>query len=149
MVVGNRMMAAGEYDLALRAYLRAAGEQGATAEVLTAMGSANLKLGRLGQAEGLLRRAVRTDAEYVPGLNNLGVVLMEKGEIPEAARVFRAAVAADSGESDAIRANLALALARLDQTTPKDNLEASFTLLRGGGATYRIQSTDRDVRPRD
>ncbi|MDO8881688.1 MAG: tetratricopeptide repeat protein, partial [Pseudotabrizicola sp.] len=31
LIVGHRLMAASEYDLALKAYLRAAGEQGFTA----------------------------------------------------------------------------------------------------------------------
>ena len=50
LLVGHRLMAAGEYDLALRSYLRAAGEQGVNVDVLSAIGSANLQLGRLGQA---------------------------------------------------------------------------------------------------
>ena len=41
------------------------------------IGSANLKLGRLGQAEKLLRRAIKADEAFAPAWNNLGVVLME------------------------------------------------------------------------
>ena len=37
LLVGHRLMEAGEYDLALRAYLRAAGEQGMNADVLSAI----------------------------------------------------------------------------------------------------------------
>ncbi len=73
-------MAAGEYELALKAYLRAASEDGVNADVLSAIGSANLKLGRLGQAEQILRRALEMDPTFVPALNNLGVVLMERGQ---------------------------------------------------------------------
>ena len=57
LIVGHRLMAAGEYELALRAYTRAAAQQGLNVDTLSALGSANLKLGRLGQAERLLRRA--------------------------------------------------------------------------------------------
>ena len=58
LLVGHRLMEAGEYELALKAYYRAAAEQGINVDVLSAIGSANLALGRLGQAETLLRRAV-------------------------------------------------------------------------------------------
>ena len=50
------------------------------ADVLSAIGSANLALGRLGQAEQILRRALEMDPTFVPALNNLGVVLMERGQ---------------------------------------------------------------------
>jgi tetratricopeptide (TPR) repeat protein len=79
LLVGHRLMAAGEYELALKPYLRAASEQGINADVLSALGSANLHLGRLGQAEQILRRALELDPTFVPAMNNLGVVLMERG----------------------------------------------------------------------
>jgi tetratricopeptide (TPR) repeat protein len=69
LIVGHRLMAAGEYDLALRSYYRAAADHGINADVLTAIGSANLKLGRLGQAEDMLRRAIKQDQRFVPALN--------------------------------------------------------------------------------
>ena len=47
LIVGHRLMAAGEYELALDAYTRAAVEQGVNVDVLSAIGSANLQLGRL------------------------------------------------------------------------------------------------------
>ena len=46
MTVGHRLMAAGEPELALKAYLRGAGEVGINADVLSSIGSANLALGR-------------------------------------------------------------------------------------------------------
>ncbi|HBD89149.1 MAG TPA: tetratricopeptide repeat protein, partial [Gemmobacter sp.] len=98
-------MAAGEPELALKAYYRAAAEQGIDADVLSSIGSANLALGRLGQAEQMLRRALERDPVFVPALNNLGVVLMERGRAPEAKLVFQQAYALDSGTSDAIREN--------------------------------------------
>ena len=78
LIVGDRLMDSGEYELALKAYLRAAAEQGMTSDVLASIGSANLALGRLNQAEQLLRRAIDEDPENVPALNNLGVVLMNE-----------------------------------------------------------------------
>ncbi len=138
MVVGHRLMAAGEYDLALKAYLRGAAEEGTTVEVLSALGSANLALGRLGQAERLLRRAVEKDPTFVPAQNNLGVVLMERGETAEASRVFRAAFAADNGRSDDIRANLTLALAKLEEPSYAQPQGENFSLIRRGRGSYLI-----------
>ena len=110
---GHRMMTAGQHELALDAYLRAAARDGLTVDTLSAMGSANLRLGRLGQAEDLLRQAVEADPAFAPAWNNLGVLLMEQGRVGEASETFRRAYAADSGNSDTIRDNLRLALARL------------------------------------
>lgn len=141
LLIGHRLMAAGEYELALKSYTRAAGEKGLTVDVLSALGSANLRLGRLGQAEKLLRRAVEKDPEFVPAWNNLGVILIEQRNFAEAAQIFRRAFALDNGESDQIRDNLRLALAKtenLDYTDPNNN---NFTLMRRGSSEYLILST--------
>lgn len=142
LTVGHRLMAAQEYELALKAYLRAAGETGITVDVLSAIGSANLHLGRIGQAETMLRRAIKQDQTFVPAWNNLGVVLMEKGEVGEASRVFRTAFALDSGNSDEIRENLRRALAKIENpayTEAKE--ESAFDLVRRGRGRYLILST--------
>jgi tetratricopeptide (TPR) repeat protein len=138
LTVGHRLMAAGEYELALKAYLRAAAEQGATVDVLSALGSANLHLGRLGQAETLLRRAIEVDEMFVPAWNNLGVVLMEKGEVAEASRVFKTAFALDSGQSDEIRKNLSLALAKLENPAYDVPEKSKFSLVRRGQGEYLL-----------
>ena len=142
LLVGHRLMAAGEYDLALRAYLRAAGQQGLNVDTLSALGSANLKLGRLNQAERLLRRAVDEDQTFAAAWNNLGVILMERGKTAEAAQVFRRAFATDNGNSDQIRDNLRLALAKLENPTYTDPQENEpFQLVRRGTGDYVILST--------
>ncbi|MGC8201824.1 tetratricopeptide repeat protein [Aliiroseovarius sp. PTFE2010] len=140
LIVGHRLMAAGQYELALDAYLRAASEQGLTVDTMSALGSANLKLGRLGQAERLLRQAVDKDETFAPAWNNLGVVLMEKGEFGEAERVFRIAYALDSGESADIRENLRLALAKIENPGYHDDNDSAFSLVRRGGGTYLLLS---------
>ncbi len=114
LIVGHRLMAAGEYELALEAYTRAAAQQGLNVDTLSALGSANLRLGRLGQAEGLLRRAAKEAPDFAPAWNNLGVLLMENGDFAEAAEIFRRAYATDNGNSDQIRENLRLALSKRD-----------------------------------
>jgi tetratricopeptide (TPR) repeat protein len=141
LVVGHRLMAAGEYELALSAYTRAAGVHGLNADVLSALGSANMKLGRLHQAKNMLESAVEKDPEFVAAWNNLGVVLMELGETAEASRVFRNAFALDDGNSDEIRENLRLALAKLENpgySEPNDN---KFELVRRGNGRYLLLST--------
>lgn len=137
LIVGHRLMEAREYELALDAYFRAAAEQGINVDVLSAIGSANLQLGRLGQAEQILRRATELDETFPPAWNNLGVVLMERGQYGEASRVFRLAFALDSGRSAEIRENLRLALAKLDNPTYSAPDE-EFRLVRRGPGFYGI-----------
>lgn len=138
MELGHRLMAADEYELALRAFTRAAGEEGLTPDVLLALGSANLGLGRLGQAERQLRQARSKDETSPDIANNLGVVLMERGKTVEAAQLFRAAFALDSGNSVEIRDNLRKALAKMDDPRYNESEEEAFQLVRRGSADYLI-----------
>ncbi|MDP2064100.1 MAG: tetratricopeptide repeat protein [Phaeovulum sp.] len=140
LTVGHRLMEAGEYELALEAYYRAAAEQGATVDVIAALGSANLQLGRLGQAERLLRQAITIDGKFVPAWNNLGVVLMETGKYAEAARVFQTAYALDSGQTDSIRENLRRALAKIENPSYDLPGEAYSLVNRGNGQYLLLTS---------
>lgn len=142
LLVGHRLMAAGEYELALKAYIRGAAQHGINVDTLSAMGSANLKLGRLWQAEKLLRQAVDEDPEFPPAWNNLGVTLVEMGNYPEAVEAFRRAFAADNGNSDQIRDNLRLALAKVeDPAYAAPNENGTFQLVRRGPGDYLILTT--------
>lgn len=138
--VGDRLMTAGEYELALDAYIRAAGQHGLSADVLTSLGSANLALGRLGQSEKQFRDSLDKDESRPDTWNNLGVVLMERGEFPEAVQVFRKAYALDSGESDSIRDNLRIALAKMENPS-YDEGDEDYKLVRRGSGDYLIRST--------
>ncbi len=141
LLVGHRLMAAGEYELALKAYTRAAATQGLNVDTLSALGSANLRLGRLGQAERLLRRAVEEDPDFAAAWNNLGVILMETGQLAEAVEVFRRAFATDSGQSVEIRDNLRLALAKFeDPGYVAENENDTFQLVRRGTGDYVLLS---------
>ena len=86
LIVGHRLMAAGEYELALSEYERATVKRGINADILSAMGSANLRLGRLKEAEDLLRGAVERDDRFAAAWNNLGIVLASQGKLREAER---------------------------------------------------------------
>ena len=119
-------------------YFRAAAEKGETVDVYSAIGSAQLKLGRLGQAEDTLRRALELDERFVPAWNNLGVVLMEKGQFGEAALVFRRAFALDSGESADIRDNLKLAQDKVRNPAYSEPDSAGPSLIRRGSGEYLL-----------
>lgn len=139
LLVGHRLMDAGEYDLAHRAYTRAGAQRGLDADVLAALGSAELALGRLGTAERLLRRAVESDEATPEMWNNLGVVLVEKGDYLEAEQVLRRAYALDNGTSDAIRDNLRLALAKSQDSGYDEELEREYKVVRRGGGQYLLR----------
>lgn len=138
--VGHRLMAAGQYELALKSFNRAAlANGGLNGEILSSLGSANLGLGRLGQAEDLLRRAVAEEGDQPETWNNLGVVLMERGKTVEAEQIFRKAYALDNGESDAIRDNLRLALAKSADSDSVLVDDDSYKLVRRGSGDYLIR----------
>lgn len=141
MTVGNRLMAAGQHEMALDAYHRAALERGLTAEVLTGIGSAELRLGRLLQAERHLRMATERDPRSVPAWNNLGVTLLEKGDTAEAARAFRTAFALDNGQTPRIRDNLALALAKQEIPGYDEENTGRAALVRRGEGDYLLLAT--------
>ncbi len=144
LVVGNRLLDAGQYELAIDAFSRAAIEHGHNADVLAGLGSANLGLGRLTTAEKLLRDALEMDERSPEIWNNLGVLLLEKGENADAVQHFKRAFALDNGESDAIRDNLRLALEKTEDkpyTDLQENEEQEYKLVRRGGSDYLIRST--------
>lgn len=137
--VGHRLMDAGEYEVAIDAYSRAALAEGMSADVLAGIGTAHLKLGRLHTAERVLRRALDRDEEAPEIWNNLGVVLMEKGETGEAADVFRRAYALDDGQSDSIRDNLRLALEKSENPEYDADADNGYKLVRRGSSDYLIR----------
>lgn len=139
MVVGNRLLEAKQYELALDAFTRAAAQQGLTPEVYAGLGASNLGLGRLGQAETQLREAIK-DPEAAPQTwNNLGLVLMDTDQIPEAVEILRRAFALSNGENDEIRDNLRLALAMQDKTVYDLETEQDLDVVRSGSSVYRIR----------
>ncbi|MEM6914619.1 MAG: tetratricopeptide repeat protein [Pseudomonadota bacterium] len=140
MIVGDRLMDSGEFELALRAYYRAGLTNGIDADLLNAIGLANLSLGRLGQAEVTFRNALNEDETHVPALNNLGVVLIERGDVGEARRIFEQAFALDSGRSDSIRENLRFAIAQMENTVyDASTIQNGPGLIRRGGGVYTLE----------
>ena len=141
LIVGHRLTAASEHELALKSFRLAAADQGLTTEIISAMASANLGLGRLGQAETLLRRATEAEDTTPEDYNNLGVVLMERGKTAEATEVFKRAFALDNGRSDSIRENLTIALAKLENVDYATPQEQDYKLVRRGSSDFLIRKT--------
>ncbi len=139
--VAHRLMAAGQYELALNSFTRAALDDGLSAEILNGMGTANLGLGRLGQSEELLRRAVKEEPDWAEAWNNLGVLLMERDELSEATQVLRKAYALDDGQNDSIRDNLRLALVKMENADNITGQEEEYKLVRRGSSDYLIRKT--------
>lgn len=138
---GHRLVASGQYELAIRSFNRAAIDRGTVdAEILSGLGTANLGLGRLGQAEHLLRRAVERDETSPEIWNNLGVVLMERGKSADATQIFRKAFALDNGESVSIRDNLRLSLEKSENSEVTSDTNGEYKLVRRGSGDYSIRT---------
>lgn len=142
LIVGDRLMEAEEYELAYQSYIRAAADQGMTAEILVALGSASLRLGRLTEAERLLRRALEDNEEDAIAWNNLGVVLMNQGQFGEARQVFRRAFALSGGSSAEIRENLRLAIANLENPAYDAVNENDYKLVYRGNGDVLLTSSE-------
>jgi Flp pilus assembly protein TadD len=141
--VGHRLIAAGEYELAIKSFNRAALERGTLdAEILSGLGTANMQLGRFGQAGSLLKRAVELDDAQPVDFNNYGVLLMEQGKTSEAVQYFRRAFALSNGENIAVRDNLRLALAKLENSvTVEEQKSSEYKLVRRGSSDFLIRPT--------
>ena len=139
-IVADRLLAAGEAELALDSYTRAAARDGLSPDLLVSMSAANVRLGRLNQAQMILRDVLRDDPEHVGALNNLGVVLLEQGQTGEAQRTFRKAFALDSGKTPEIRENLRVALAKMENSSYSQEQSAYTLVNRGGGVVSLVRT---------
>ncbi|TFL19012.1 tetratricopeptide repeat protein [Jannaschia formosa] len=139
MIVGDRLLAADQPELAIDAYLRAAARDGMTQGIRLSIASANIELGRLGQAEALLRDVLEEDPQNAGAMNNLGVVLLEQGEWGEAHRVLRAAFALQP--TPEIRDNLLVSETKLASRTYADaHNENAFTLTERGNGVVTLSA---------
>lgn len=140
--VGHRLIAAGEYELAIKSFNRAALERGRLdAELLSGLGTANLGLGRLNQAEVLLERAIAEEDAQPVDYNNYGVLLIEIGRTSEAVQYFKRAFALSNGENIAIRDNLRAALAKAENSaTLEAQKQNEYKLVRRGRNDFILRS---------
>lgn len=140
ITVGYRLMAAGENQLALDTFERAAVRSGLTADLLNSMGMANLRLGRVHQAKSLFQKAADKNATSPEIWNNLAIATMDLGQTAEAAAIFRKAYAMSNGENDSIRNNLRLALEKIENPVYDGAKEQDYKLVRQGSSEYLIQT---------
>lgn len=139
LAIGHRLLEAGENELALKSYNRAAGSQGFTPEVLSSLGTANLRLGRLKQSQKLLERAIAKDDQYGAAWNNLGVVYSEQRQTEEAYRAFRMAFSLDNGQSEEVWRNFLLATDNRNNARANEPARRSdFRLVRRGNGRYLL-----------
>ncbi|MCK0169291.1 tetratricopeptide repeat protein [Jannaschia sp. S6380] len=142
LIVGDRLLDAGEPELALASYLRAAGgTEGMTPTVMHAMARANIAMGRLHQAERLLRDVVEAEPRNARALNNLGVVLLELDRTGEAHRVFRTAFALQP--SPEIRDNLRVSGAKMENAIYPEPADDAFTLTRRTNGSYGLHAPEQ------
>ena len=81
---------------------------------------------------------MKEDADQPEVWNNLGVVLMERGKNVEAEQIFKKAYALDNGESDAIRDNFRLALAKSENSDSLGLDDNDYKLVRRGHGDFLI-----------
>lgn len=137
LIVGDRLLDEGEPEAALESYLRAAaGPTGPSIRSRQAIAAANISLGRLGQAEQLLRGIIEETPRNAAARNDLGVVLSETGRTGEAYQMFRTAFALQP--SPEIRENLRLADVRLHRPPYDDREGNAFRLTRRGNGIYDL-----------
>jgi Flp pilus assembly protein TadD len=112
----NRAIAAihmerGEYDLAVQRYEDALRQDPRSAEVLTNLGTAYLRMGRLWPAERTFRKLLNYYPDSPEGHNNLASVLIQKGELAAAEAETRRALELRPDYPDAL-CNMGILLAQ-------------------------------------
>lgn len=141
---GNRLLNAGEPELALKAFASALADERVSVDALIGLGYANHKLGRLNQARKMFEIVIELEPEQIMAWNNLGVVRYLMGDIPAATRAFRTAFALSGGKSDSIRHNLALAQDQASPSFDPESIVPEFRLIRSGYGRYQLTSYKAD-----
>lgn len=138
--LGNRLLAAREPDLAMKAYLSSMTAEGITADALTGAGIAAQQQGLLTAARRYLQEASLQAPDSVHAHNNLGVVLYQLKEYYPARNAFRTAFALSSGTSEFAARNLNRVeefIAQIEANQPVDT-SISHDVLRLGSSEFRL-----------
>ena len=128
--VGHRLIAAGEFELAIKAFNRAALDQGRIMTAKSFQDSAPQTSGLDGwdRPKPCCAAPQLNSTPSPQDLNNLGVVLMERGENSRSRTGFEKAHShLDDGESTLIRDNLRAALAKTENPDSLDSLMRAST----------------------
>jgi tetratricopeptide (TPR) repeat protein len=89
---------AGQYELAIAAYLNAVNRWPDQAPALLGLGNSYYAAGRVDDAVHWYRRLLQVDADNVAGMNNLATLLGEQGQCEEAGTLIRQALAKAAGD---------------------------------------------------
>ena len=140
LLLGNRLLAAREPDLAMKAYLTSMNVEGISAEAMTGAGIAAQQQGLLTSARRYFEQARRLAPDSATAHNNLGVVLYMLKEYYPARNAFRTAYALSSGKSEMAERNLNRteeAIALLEEVDEADPA-ISHDLIRLGTSEFRL-----------
>jgi tetratricopeptide (TPR) repeat protein len=89
---------AGQYNLAITAYLTAVNRWPDQAPALLGLGNSFYAAGRGDDAEHWYRRLLQVDADNIAGMNNLATLLGEQGQSKEAGALIRQALSKAAGD---------------------------------------------------
>lgn len=144
LTLGNRLLAAGEPDLAMKAFLRSMSVDGITAPALTGAGIAYEQQGLLTAARQYFEQASQMAPNSMIAHNNLGVVLFKLKEYYLARNEFRSAFALSNGTSEMAERNLnrTEAMIAAMETIPETDLAISHGVISLGGGEYRLVELD-------
>ncbi len=150
LLLGKRMLAAREPDLAMKAFLTSMSVDGVSAEAMTGAGVAAQQQGLLTSARRYFEQARRLAPDSVTANNNLGVVLYKLKEYYPARNAFRQALALSGGKSEMAERNLNRAEATIAQMeeAAKTDPAISHDVVRLGSSEFRLMeaaSPDADA----
>jgi Flp pilus assembly protein TadD len=139
-LLGNRLLAAREPDLAMKAYLTSMNVEGISAEAMTGAGIAAQQQGLLTSARRYFEQARRLAPDSATVHNNLGVVLYMLKEYYPARNAFRTAYALSGGRSEMAERNLnrAEVTIALLEGAPETDPAISHEVIRLGTSEFRI-----------
>jgi Tfp pilus assembly protein PilF len=139
--LGNRLLAAHEPDLAIKAFFKSMNNDGISAEALTGAGIAYQQQGLLTSARRSLEQASLLAPNSVMVHNNLGVVLFQQTEYYLARDEFRSAFALSNGTSEMAERNLNRVEAKIAEIemSPETDQAITYEVIRLGSGEYRLK----------
>ncbi len=140
LVIGKRLLDAGQHETALKAFLRSARIEGVTAAAMNGAGVAAENLGRTTEAREYFRRAVELDPNSILARNNYGVALYKSGDYHMARSAFEAAFALSNGQNAVAARNLGLVehkIAEIEGDTPI-MIDTGYNVVRTGSSVYSL-----------
>lgn len=147
--IGRRLLAAGQPETALKAFLRSASIDGLSAAAMTGAGVAAEQIGLARDARTYFRAAVELDPNSILARNNYGVALYRAGDYQGARAAFQAAFVLSGGTNAVAAQNLALVdhkIAELAQGDPVP-VDLGYAVVRTGSSVYAIEPSGIEIVP--